>query len=48
MSILRMLQRLPRMLTSGQVILVTMLLGNSMGVRSPIMQFRRPLVILIM
>jgi len=44
-----MLQRLPCMLRAGQVILLSaVLLGTSMGVRGEVVEFRRPLVILVM
>jgi hypothetical protein len=43
------LQRLPRMFLSGQVILLSMLLvSRAMGVRGNIVEFRRPLVIFVM
>jgi len=47
-SALRMLQRLPGMFVSRQVILFSvLLLGGTVGVRGGVVQFCRPLVILI-
>jgi hypothetical protein len=44
-----MLQRLPRVLRAGQVILLSaVLLGTSMRVGGDVVEFRRPLVILVM
>ncbi len=49
MGVFGMLQGLPGMLRTSQVILLAaMLLGAAMGVRGDIMQFRRPLVIFVM
>jgi hypothetical protein len=47
MSPCGVLEGLPRMLVSGLVILFSVLLGYTMGMRSEIVQFGGPLVILI-
>jgi hypothetical protein len=48
MSILRVLQGLPRKLVRGTVILHSVLLGNVMGVRRDIVQFGRALMVFVM
>ena len=48
MSALRVLERLPLMLLARQVILLSLLLGSTMGMRGAILQFICPLVILVM
>jgi hypothetical protein len=47
-GLLGVLQGLPRKLVWRQVILVTVLFGNAMGVRGAVVQFRGALVILVM
>ena len=47
MSLCRVLEGLPCMLVSRQVILFSVLLGGAMGMRSQIVQFGGSLVILI-
>ena len=47
MSVCRMLQRLPRLLVSGQVILLS-LFGDAVDMGSLILQFGGSLVILVM
>src|ERR1035438_3795036 len=48
MSLLGVLQRLPRVLLPRQVILLIVLFGNTMHVRGLVVQFGGPLVILVM
>jgi hypothetical protein len=48
MSVLRVLQALPRKFMRGTVILHSMLLGNVMGVRRDIVQFGRSLMVFVM
>jgi hypothetical protein len=48
LSDFRVLGGLPRMLLSGQVILLPLLFSHTMGVRGAILQFGRPLVVLVM
>ena len=48
MSVLGVLQGLPGMLVSREVILLSVLLGDTMGVRGGIVQFGGPLVVLVM
>src|SRR5277367_2634002 len=47
-SLLGMLQSLLRMLMSGQVILLSLPLGDSMSVRRGVVQFGGPLVVFVM
>src|ERR1017187_7900246 len=47
MSLLGVLQRLPRVLLPGQVILLSVLLGNTMHVGGLVVQFGGPLVVLV-
>jgi hypothetical protein len=46
-SVLRLLQGLPGMLVSRQVILLPMLLSHPMGMRGAVVQFGGPLVVLV-
>ena len=48
MGVMRVLQGLPGMLVSREVILLPVLLGDTMGVRGGIVQFGGPLVVLVM
>jgi hypothetical protein len=47
MSCLGVLQGSPRMLVACQVILLFLLLGNTVGMRGRVVQFGRPLMILV-
>ena len=47
MSFLGVLKRLPRVLVSRQVILLSVLLGNTMSMRGEVMQFGSPLVVFV-
>jgi hypothetical protein len=44
----RVLQGLPRMFVPSQVILLSVLLGRTMGVRGPVVQFGGLLVVFVM
>src|ERR1035441_1324089 len=48
MSLLGVLQRLPRVLLPRQVILLIVLFGNTMHVRGLVVQFGGPLVVFVM
>ena len=48
MSVVRVLQSLPGVLVPAQVILLSMLLGDPMGMRRGVVQFGGALVILVM
>ncbi len=48
MSVLGVFQGLPRMLVSGQVIRLPVLLGNTMGMRGTVSEFGSSLVVLVM